>query len=195
MENNFDQSKHTHHHGGKIAYLESAARKAELSPELLMDMIPLRKVDHILDFGAGTGYFTLPFAKKVEGTVYALDIDQTMLEMIRSKAEQQHITNIQLIRGGSDSIPLPDASIDVIMASLVLHEVNPLEETLQQFKNVMKKDGHLICIELEPKQTANERAPRITCAKMEEKLVNSGMQIIQKKFLSEFLYILIAKKQ
>ncbi|GKW44713.1 class I SAM-dependent methyltransferase [Planococcus sp. NCCP-2050] len=194
MENNFSKSKHTHHHGGKIAYLESAARKAELSLERLMDIIPLKKADQILDFGAGTGYFTLPFAKKVEGMVYALDIDQTMLEMIRSKAEQEHITNIQLIRGGSDSIPLPDASIDVIMASLVLHEVNPLEKTLQQFMNVLKRNGHLICIELEPKQ-ASERAPRITCAKMEEKLVKSGMQIIEKKFLTEFLYILIAKKQ
>ncbi|UJF28545.1 class I SAM-dependent methyltransferase [Planococcus sp. 107-1] len=157
-------------------------------------MIPLKKADHILDFGAGTGYFTLPFAQKVDGTVYALDIDQTMLEMIRSKAEQEHITNIQLILAGNDRLPLPDASVDVIMASLVLHEVNPLEETLQQFMNVLKSGGHFICIELEPTQ-ASERAPRITCAKMEEKLVNSGMQIIEKKFLTEFLYVLIAKKQ
>lgn len=193
MKNNF--AKHTHHHNGKVAYLESAARRAEFSPAQLLDRMPLRKTDNVLDFGAGTGYFTLPLAKKLEGTVYALDIDGAMLEMIRTKAEEQQIPNIQLIQGESNRIPLPNASIDHIVASLVLHEIHPLEETLQQFRNVLKIGGSLVCLELEPKRAANEKAPRITYAELERKLEGSGMRIIKKQFLTDDLYLMIAENQ
>ncbi|CEG22634.1 Demethylmenaquinone methyltransferase [Planococcus massiliensis] len=193
MENNF--AKHTHHHNGKVAYLESAARRAEFSPAQLLDQMLLQKTDKVLDFGAGTGYFTLPLAKKVEGTVYALDIDGAMLEMIRTKAEEQQIPNIQLIQGESNRIPLPNASIDHIVASLVLHEIHPLEETLQQFRNVLKIGGSLVCLELEPKRAPNEKAPRITYAELERKLEGSGMRIIKKQFLTDDLYLMIAENQ
>ena len=38
-------------------YLESPERRKEFSPEQLLNMIPLKETDSILDFGAGTGYF------------------------------------------------------------------------------------------------------------------------------------------
>lgn len=194
MHHGHNQSHGTNQHKGKIAYLESHGRKEELSPEKLFGMIPTKKRDNVLDFGAGTGYFSIPAAKKVDGTVYALDIDASMLEIIRSKAEQEHITNIMPLHVEGNEIPLLDASIDVAIASLVLHEINPLAPVVEQISRVLKSGGYLVCVELEPKGEPAHKSPRISSAGMEQAVQKAGLQITQKLWPSESLYVLIAQK-
>lgn len=184
----------THSHKGKIAYLESRERRGEFSPEQLFSKIPLEQSDNVLDFGAGTGYFSLPLAKKVMGKVYAMDIDQSMLDIIAEKAIEDQLTNIVPLHAGSTGIPLPDASIDLVIASLVLHEIKPLAPTLDAISSVLKKDGFLVCIELEPKNEQLHKAPRITAAGMEEALTAAGFRITQRFFPAASLYMLIAQK-
>lgn len=48
---------HGKHSKGILAYLESLERRKEFSPEQLLNMIPIKETDSILDFGAGTGIF------------------------------------------------------------------------------------------------------------------------------------------
>lgn len=195
MTNEHVKSHGTAHQHGKVSYLESAKRKAEFSPEQLLNRIPLKSTDHILDFGAGTGYFTIPAAKRVDGQVFALDIDRDMLEMISQKAAEEGLTNIVPLLGGNIAIPLPDASIDVVIASLVLHEIHPLAATLTQIKDVLKGDGYLVVIELEPKGQSAHKAPRISLAGMEQELERAGLHMTEKFFPAESLYVLIAQKQ
>ncbi|WP_142826391.1 class I SAM-dependent methyltransferase [Planococcus soli] len=185
---------HARHQHGKASYLESAKRRAEFSPEELLDRIPLKKTDHLLDFGAGTGYFTIPAAKRLEGQVYALDIDPSMLEIIGQKALDGQLTNIVPIQGGSAELPLADKSIDAAIASLVLHEIDPLSEVLIGIRNALKVNGYLIVVELEPKENPMQKAPRISQAGMEKEITDAGMRITEKFFPTEFLYVLIAQK-
>ncbi|WKA56465.1 class I SAM-dependent methyltransferase [Planococcus shixiaomingii] len=194
MHNEHKNHQGSKHHHGKVSYLESAKRREELSPEKLLSLIPLKATDRILDFGAGTGYFSIPAAKLVNGPVYAMDIDESMLEIIALKAQQQHITNIVPIHGSDAELLLPEASIDVAIASLVLHEIEPLAPVLNQIKKVLKDGGSLVCIELEPKGQPSHKAPRITLAGMERALVDAGMRITQKHFPTDSLYVLIAQK-
>lgn len=88
----------------------------------------------------------------VDGLVYALDIDPNMLEVTNSKAQDENIKNVQSIKGSIDDIPLSDDSIDIVLASLVLHEVKPLSKTLQQIKQVLKEDGYLYVLNLKRKK-------------------------------------------
>ncbi|MGI2328301.1 class I SAM-dependent methyltransferase [Planococcus sp. YIM B11945] len=184
---------HGSHHG-KISYLESPERRAELPPEKLLGMMPIKETDTVLDFGAGTGYFSIPLAKRVAGTVYALDIDESMLKIINSKAQEERISNLVAIHGGNTGIPLPDALVDVVVASLVLHEINPLAAALNQINRVLKEGGHLACIELEPKGESAQKAPRISMAGMEKEFTEAGLRITKKFFPTEHLYVLIAQK-
>lgn len=95
----------------------------------------------------------------------------------------------------SKPFKLPDESIDLVIASLVLHEIKPLDRTLAKIKNVLKDGGHLICIELEPKVESSHKAPRISLAGMEQAMKDPGFRIIEKVFPSKSLYVLIAQKQ
>lgn len=183
---------HGKHSKGKISYLESPERRQEFSPEQLLNMIPLKETDSVLDFGAGTGYFSIPIAKRTTGDVYALDIDPAMLEIIKEKALKEQLANIIPIKGSTRELSSL-GTVDVIIASLVMHEIQPLGPMLQQLRNVLKKDGYFICLELKPKG-GSDSGPRITLDGMEREMKEAGFQITEKYFPSESLYMLVAQK-
>src|SRR5699024_1495527 len=103
----------------KIDFLEDPERRGDIPPEKLLKMLPFKKTYSMLDRGAGTCYFTIPFAKSVEGRVYALDMDSNMLEVISSKAKEENVPNVEPVQGRADEIPLSDHSVDFVLASLV----------------------------------------------------------------------------
>src|SRR5690625_8042713 len=126
----------------KIEFLDDPERRGDIPPEKLLKMLPVKNTDSMLDLGAGTGYFTIPFAKTVEGPVYALDIDSSMLEVINSKAKEGNITNVKTVQGGNHDIPLSDNSVDFVLASLVLHDVIQLTDSFHQINRILKDDGY-----------------------------------------------------
>ncbi|WP_373893320.1 class I SAM-dependent methyltransferase [Virgibacillus sp. CBA3643] len=92
-----------------------------------------------------------------------------------------------------EELSSPDSSVDMIIASLVLHEIQPLGPLLQQLRNVLKKEGYLICLELETKGSS-DKGPRITLEGMEREMKEAGFQVTEKYFPSESLYMLVAQK-
>jgi ubiquinone/menaquinone biosynthesis C-methylase UbiE len=197
MEKHQCNSKETQQLERKIKFLNGVERRKEFPPEEVLQMLAIKKTDNILDLGAGTGYLTIPVAQMVHGLVYALDMDEKMLEIIDCKAQDESITNIQLVKGSIDNIPLPDDSIDIVLASLVLHETKPLSTTLQQIKRVLKDGGQFMCLEYEKNESAIEGPPmqiRVPSLVMEQELKNAGLNITQKIFLRKKIYIITAKK-
>ncbi|WP_245976879.1 class I SAM-dependent methyltransferase [Oceanobacillus arenosus] len=135
----------------------------------------------------------MPAAKRIQGNVYALDIDDAMLEIIKEKALEERLTNIVPVQGSMEALSLPDGSIDIIIASLVLHEIQPLSPLLQQMKNVLKIEGYLICLELEA-NGSSEKVPRITLEEVELEMKEAGFQVMEKFSPAESLYLLVAQK-
>ncbi len=181
----------------KVQFLDGAKRIKALPPEELLNMLFIKKIFNILDLGAGTGYLTIPAAKMIDGLVYALDIDSKMLEIIDSKAKEQNASNIKLIESGTDNVPLPDGSIDIVLASLILHEVRPLSETIFQINRVLKEGGQFMCLEYEKTDSAADGPPlhiRVSSSVMERELKNIGLSVTHKVFLKDSLYVIIAKK-
>ncbi|WP_052475845.1 class I SAM-dependent methyltransferase [Cohnella kolymensis] len=108
-----------------LAKLDNPERRAMLPPEPLIAKLGVKGEVAVLDLGAGTGYFTLPIAQITDGTVYALDVEPKMLETIKNKAEEKGMENIRYVEGTLEQIPMEDATIDRVVASLVLHETEP----------------------------------------------------------------------
>lgn len=195
MKNNEHNCKNADRFAQKIAFLDNPEKRGDVPPEQLFGMLPFKKTDNILDFGAGTGYLTIPAAKMVDGIIYALDIDHRMLDIINSKAHDETLTNIQTVQGNIDTIPLPDDSIDIAIASLVLHEIKPLATTLQQINQVLKEGGYFVCVEIEKKVNSTDGPPRIHSSIMEQELRNAGFIITEKSFPTDSLYIFISRSK
>ncbi len=178
----------------KMEFLENPDKRGDIPPEQLLSMIPIKQGDVILDVGAGTGYLTIPAAKATGGPVYALDLDPDMLEMIESKAKENGLTDVRTINANIDDIPLPDVSVDIALASLVLHEIDPLSKSLQQIRKVLRPGGYFVCVELEKEESGNNHHPRISVKDMEQEMVMAGFSVIKKLKPTDKVYILIAQK-
>ena len=97
-----------------------------------------------LDYGCGTGDFTIPAAKKVSeaGKVYALDYFPRQLEIVLERSGRAGLTNIETIHSANKT-GLPDESVDVIWMCDVLHEIKERRAVLEELHRVLKKDGSL----------------------------------------------------
>ncbi|WP_018930405.1 class I SAM-dependent methyltransferase [Gracilibacillus lacisalsi] len=182
------------HFAKKVEFLDNPEKRGDIPPEQLLRMVPLDKKDNILDLGAGTGYITIPAAKMVEGMVYALDIDAKMLDFVHTKAKKENITNIKTVEGSINNIPLLTHSVNIALASIVLHEVKDLSASLKEVKRVLKPGGYFVCVEFEKKEEDSDNHPRISSSLMEQEIKKAGFRVIQQLQPTDDLYIIIANR-
>jgi len=101
----------------------------------------------VLDYGCGSGTFTIPSAKIVgqRGKVYAFEARSNLLERVREKAKEAALNNIVAVLSDISrlSIELPDKSMDIILVYDVMHEIKNRRELLQELYRVLKEDGIL----------------------------------------------------
>ncbi|GGA57701.1 SAM-dependent methyltransferase [Kroppenstedtia guangzhouensis] len=176
--------------------LDSAERKRQLPPEAVLKELPIKKSDKVLDLGAGTGYFTFPIAQLTDETVYALDIEPKMLDILATRTEEHKAKNVKILKGDIQQIPLPSQEVDHILASLVLHEVE-LIKTLKEIQRVLKPNGTCLCLEWERKQS-NEGPPlhhRVKSTDMEQSMESVGLIPVQISSPTEDHYLILAKKR
>jgi len=97
-----------------------------------------------LDYGCGTGDFTIPAARKVSasGKVYALDYFSRQLEIVKDRTEKAGLTNVETIQS-SGVTGLPDRSVDVVWMCDVLHEIKERRAVLEEIHRILKDDGIL----------------------------------------------------
>lgn len=97
---------------------------------------------------SGNGYFALPAARITDpGTVYALDIDESLLDELAHLAEQQDIQNIQPIHGDARELTkhLPEL-VDAVLIANTVHGVDETEAFVQQAFESLHPGGRLIIV-------------------------------------------------
>src|SRR5438876_5192163 len=82
-------------------WLERPEREQEERPDLLLPALKIKPGDAVADIGAGTGFYTRRLAKLVgdKGTVYAIEIQQEMLDLLTNKMAELKISNVKHILG------------------------------------------------------------------------------------------------
>ncbi len=196
MHHNHDQLDHNFL--TKMAFLDSRQRERLIPPEALISQMPIQKNHTLLDVGAGSGFFTIPMAEKTSSKVYAMDPDRRMLSVIEDKAKEKGLTNIELIQDYIENLSLQYNSIDFVMASLILHEVNSLTKALSTIFEVLKSGGHLLCLEYEKDDLIIEGPPmsiRIGSEELEKALALIGFDIVEKTNINEAIYTVLAVKK
>jgi len=106
--------------------LEDPQRLRWLPPAEILSHLPLAPGMKVADVGAGTGYFSIPMARAVgeSGEVYAVDLQQEMLDFLGEKLAQEGAPgNISLLRGSASHLPLPAGSAHLTFYANVWHEL------------------------------------------------------------------------
>ena len=99
---------------------------------------------NVLEFGCGYGTFTLPVARRISGTVTALDLDPTMLDATRLNAQNAGVDNIecQLRDFCKDGSGIMDGGVDYVMLFNILHLDDPVS-LLQESRRILGQGGLL----------------------------------------------------
>ena len=130
-------------------WLERTEREKEEEPAKLMDALKLKQGDVVADVGAGSGYYTFRMAAAVgpKGKVYANDIQNEMLDLIRERMKKDNIANVEPLLGTETDAKLPANKVDLILLVDVYHEFsNPYEMTEAMLK-ALKPGGRLVFVE------------------------------------------------
>ena len=116
-------------------------------PAILKKLNLTSACGNLLEFGCGYGTFTIPAARMICGTVYALDIEEDMLACTKAKAMAANLQNVELrCRDFAvDGSGLADRSVDYVMLFNILHADERLE-LLREVERVLSVNGQLAVI-------------------------------------------------
>jgi SAM-dependent methyltransferase len=140
--------------GGFGAELYSADEQAELPAEALASSLgcgnplvvaDLRPGETVLDLGSGGGIDVLLSARRVgpDGFAYGVDMTDEMLALARANAQQAGATNVEFIKGTIENVPLPDASLDVIISNCVINLSVDKPAVITEMFRLLKPGGRI----------------------------------------------------
>ena len=110
------------------------------NPTALAELAP---GEVVLDLGSGGGIDVLLSARRVGpgGKAYGLDMTDEMLELARRNARAAQVENVEFLKGTIEQIPLPDASVDVIISNCVINLSADKPRVLREALRVLKPGG------------------------------------------------------
>jgi arsenite methyltransferase len=97
----------------------------------------------VLDLGSGGGIDVLLSARRVgpTGQAYGLDMTDEMLALANANKEKAGATNVEFLKGSIEKIPLPDASVDVIISNCVINLSTDKSKVLREAFRVLRPGG------------------------------------------------------
>jgi SAM-dependent methyltransferase len=120
--------------------IESAASLGCGNPLLLAD---LRPGEHVLDLGSGAGLDVLLSARRVSpsGHAYGVDMTDEMLAVARANQAKAGVANATFLKGTIEEIPLPDASVDIVISNCVINLAADKRAVLREAHRVLRPGG------------------------------------------------------
>lgn len=135
------------HHADR---LENPERLVELPPENVLRLLALTGAETVVDFGAGTGMYTLPVAQALpDGHVVAVDEHDELLDYLRDKLTRAAVPEgrVIMVATKENRVPLSDGGADRVLAINVLHHIWDEPAALDELRRLLRPGGRLVVVE------------------------------------------------
>ena len=121
----------------------TAAVEASLGCGVPTAMADLHEGETVLDLGSGAGADVLISARRVgpAGRAIGLDMTDEMLELARANAREAGVENVEFVKGYIEELPLPDASVDVVISNCVINLSADKPRVLRETARVLRPGG------------------------------------------------------
>jgi arsenite methyltransferase len=130
-------------YGGSEEGATDAAVSASLGCGVPTAVAELHEGETVLDLGSGAGADVLISARRVGPTGKAIGLDMTdeMLDLARRNAAGAGVTNAEFVKGYLEELPLPDASVDVVISNCVINLSGDKARALSEAARVLRPGG------------------------------------------------------
>ena len=160
-----------------IKLLESEGRISGLQVDRVIDALQLTTGQRIADVGSGSGLFTRPLAKKLQGSgmVYAVDIDAELLKHVEKTAAEQKLANIKTILASETDARLPEP-VDLIAIIDTLHHIANQAEYFKGLKKYLRPGGRVAVIDFTKEWPAGHEKLKYTVADLDGWMAGAGFK-------------------
>src|SRR5258708_2815290 len=143
------RTRQCNHAFSDVSFLNRIGRDSEERPDSLVNALEIPLGASVAEVGSGTGYFTWRLAEKVgpKGRVFAVDVQQTMLDLTAETINKHQLANVEFVLGGESDPRLPAASLDLVLIANAYHEFSEPESMVTAINRSLKPDGRLVVIE------------------------------------------------
>ncbi len=179
--------------------LEAPERGLQFPVDAILDAAGVCAGLKVADIGAGSGYFTLPMARRVlPGKVYAVDPSTELLEVIRGKlALDGAPANVDLMVGEDSATGLAEGSCDLIFLSAVWHEIDSHVEALREFGRIATTKAGLAIVDWSPGGMHPPGPPlehRVARAEVERALERGGWGVVKSAMVTDWTYLVVGRR-
>lgn len=165
-------------------------RKFIQKPEKVVERMRLKPGMIIIEIGPGKGSYTKALAKNIlpDGKVYAIDIQQSIINRLKKRIEKEGITNIIPKIDDAYNLSFEDESVDRVLMIACLPEIPDPIRVLKELKRILKPDGLISLSEMFPDPDYPRR-------KTEKKWAKEAGFKLDDQFGNWFVYHLNFKKK
>ncbi len=130
-------------------WLIRTEREQEERCSLMLANLGVKPGMTVCDMGCGNGFYALQLAKMVgpAGRVLGVDIQPKMLSLLKERAAQQQVTNVEPVLGTVIDPKLPAGEVDIILCVDVYHEFTHPERMLKAMRDSLSKTGVVVLLE------------------------------------------------
>jgi ubiquinone/menaquinone biosynthesis C-methylase UbiE len=138
----------TMHYTG-APWLVRGEREREERASVMLKALGVKPGQVVCDLGCGNGYHTLTLAKMVgsRGRVFAVDVQREMLLLLKQRAKENELANIELVHGLYHDPKLPEEKLDLVLMVDVYHEFSHPEHMLRAIYKALKPTGRIALVE------------------------------------------------
>jgi ubiquinone/menaquinone biosynthesis C-methylase UbiE len=182
----------THYMGREIArtmhfsgagWLVRESRQREEDCKRLLEELHVRPGQVSCDMGCGNGFYTLKLARLSgkEGKVYAVDIQEEMLAILKRRARQARVENIVLVHGGVADPGLPENLFDLVLMVDIYHEFSYPEEMLRAIRASLKPTGRVALAEFrqEDPEVPIKRLHKMSKQQIRKEFAANGLKLVK----------------
>jgi precorrin-6B methylase 2 len=113
--------------------------------QLILEHVPLRRGQTIVDIGAGTGFLTVELAQRsAAARVIAVDPWAEAMEVLQRKVDYLQLTNVELVTSDASQLDLPDDSVDLVVSNLGINNFDNAATVLKECHRVLRPGGRLL---------------------------------------------------
>lgn len=175
---------------------DDPSRDAWQMPGRVIEALGLRPGQSVADIGAGTGYFSSRLAHAPAApTVYAVDIEASMVEYLRGRAAKEGLKNLTAVQAGPDGPNLP-VPVDTVLIVDTYHHIPNRVGYFTKLKASLKPGGALAIIDFRTDAPSGPPAEfRFTPDQISSELAQAGFSLVkQHDFLPRQMFLIYQVK-